>query len=274
MIDEPKTTPVRVFSPRNSSGFETELAGEPVPHGYRIGFVNAGADWKMEEVVAYDDGYNETNATLVDKVEIIGLTSRDQAWREGRYHLAQLRLRREVHRLNVDIEQLICERGDLVALQHDALAVGLAGGRIVARTETPTNTLDITLDTAVTMEAGKLYGVRVRRLYSGAVRTDLYRVNTIVGTSPRLYFAQPPTIDQSPAVGDLLAFGIWDRETLRVIIRDVEPGDDISARLTLISEGAGCTSPRADRSHPGTQWSPRRRRFRSRWCSASSRTRG
>ena len=96
MIDEPKTTPVRVFSPRNSWGFETELSGEPIPHGYRIGFVNAATDWTMEEVVAYDDGYSEVNATLIDKVEMIGLTSRDQAWREGRYHLAQLRLRREL----------------------------------------------------------------------------------------------------------------------------------------------------------------------------------
>jgi hypothetical protein len=98
---------------------------------------------------------------------------------------------------------------------------------------------DVTLDNAVTMEAGKLYGIRVRRIYGGHMRTDLYRVNTIAGTTPRLYFAQPPTIEESPAVGDLLAFGIWERESLRVIIRDVEPGDDVSARLTLISEGAG-----------------------------------
>ena len=62
-------------------------------------------------------------------------TDRDQAWKEGRYHLAQQRLRREVHRINVDFEQLACERGDLVALQHDVIAVGLASARIVARTE-------------------------------------------------------------------------------------------------------------------------------------------
>ena len=148
--------------------------------------------------------------------------------------------------------------------QHDAIAVRPAGARIVARTETPTNTLDITLDAAVTMEAGKLYGVRVRRLYSGAVRTDLYRVNTIVGTTPRLYFAQPPTIEQSPAVGDLWCSGIWERESLRMIIRDVEPADDLSAKVTLTSEGAGVHVAEYGPIRPGTRSSPRRRRSRSR----------
>ena len=50
-------------------------------------------------MVVYDDGYSDANATLIDRVEIVGLTSRDQAWKEGRYHLAQQRLRREIYRL-------------------------------------------------------------------------------------------------------------------------------------------------------------------------------
>ena len=149
-----------------------------------------------------------------------------------------------MHRIQTDFEHLACERGDLVALQHDVIAVGLGNGRIVARTETgPTgNVVDVTLDNAMMMEAGKLYGIRARRIYGGAMRTDLYRVNTIAGETPRLYFASPPTVDNAPAVGDLVSFGIYDRETLRVIIRDIEPQQDLSCRS---APGACSTSSAA-----------------------------
>ena len=239
VIDEPKTVPVRMFSPRNSWGYEGEMSVEPSPHGYRLSYVNAAENSKTDELVVYDDGYGFANATLIDKVEILGINNYTQAFKEGRYHIAQQRLRREVHRIQTDFEHLACERGDLVALQHDVIAVGLANGRIVARTENATHVFDVTLDNAVTMEAGKLYGIRARRIYGGAMRTDLYRVNTIAGESPRLYFAAPPVLNDAPAVGDLVSFGIYDRETLRVLIRDIEPQQDLTAKLTLIAEAPG-----------------------------------
>ena len=239
VIDEPRTVPVRLFTPRNSWGYEAEMTHEPAPHGYRIAFVNIEADWKTEELVVYDDGYTATNATLIDRVEIVGITSRDQAHKEGRFHLAQQRLRREVHRLTTDFEQLACERGDLVALQHDVIATGLGSGRIAAVTDDATKVLDVTLDTDVTMLPDRTYGLRVRRVLAGAMRTDLYRLKTIAGQSPRLYFADPPARVDGPAVGDLAAFGELERETLRVLIRDIEPAENLSARLTLIAEAPG-----------------------------------
>jgi len=51
-------------------------------------------------------------------------------------------------------------------------------------------------------------------------------------------FRQHPTAD-APAAGDLARFGIYDRETLRVLVRDIEPQGDLSAKLTLIAEAPG-----------------------------------
>ena len=240
VIDEPRTVPVRMFTPRNSWTYEGEMTHEPAPHGYRIAFVNEQADWKTEEVVVYDDSYSAANATLIDRVEIVGLTSRDQTWKEGRYHLAQQRLRREIHRINCDFEQLACERGDLVALQHDVIATGLASARIAATSEDAAgNVTDVTLDAPVTMLTGKSYGLRVRRVIAGAMRTDLYPLRTIAGFSPRLFFTNPPALIDAPAAGDLCAFGELGRETLRVLVRDIEPGENLSAKLTLIAEAPG-----------------------------------
>ena len=230
---------MRLFTPRNSWAYEGELDHGPMPHGYRIGYLDAERDWQADEVVVYDDGYGAGNATRIERVEWPGITSRAQAWKEGRYHLAQRRLRREVHRITVDFEHLACERGDLVALQHDVIAVGLGAARITARDDDGETAASVTLDTPMTMEDGKDYGLRVRRVVAGAQVTTLYRVATEPGQQAILAFVDPPALDDAPSVGDLCAFGEYDRETLRVLIRDIEPRDELTARLTLIAEAAG-----------------------------------
>ena len=45
--------------------------------------------------MVYDDGYDATTATRIDRVEWPGIYDHDQAFKEGRFHLAQQRLRRE-----------------------------------------------------------------------------------------------------------------------------------------------------------------------------------
>ena len=101
------------------------------------------------------------------------------------------------------------------------------------------------------------------------MRTDLYRVNIIVGTSPRLYFASPPVLNDAPEVGDLVSFGIYDRETLRLLVRDIEPGNDLTAKLTLIAEAPGVHVAENGPIPPYVRWSPRRWRCRPRWWSRS-----
>ena len=239
VIDEPKGAPVRLFTPSNSWDYDGEMTHLSTPHAYRIGYVDRALEWRSEEVVVYDDGYGPGNAVRIDKVEWPGIYDRGQAFREGRYHLAQQRLRREIHHLTVDFEHLCCERGDLVALQHDVIAVGLASGRVAAVTESGDRVIDVTLDVPVTMAHDQTYGLRARRVVSGAQRADLYRLRTQAGTSPRLAFAEPPTIGDAPEPGDLCAIGVWQRETLRLLIRDIEPRQDLSAKLTLIAEAPG-----------------------------------
>ena len=239
IIDEPKTVPVRLFTPRNSWGYRGEMTHARTPHAYRVGFVNAARDWQTEEVVVYDDGYSEATATRVDRVEWPGIINRSRAWKEGRFHLAQQRLRREVHTIETDFEHLIVERGDLVALQHDAIAVGITSARVVARATSGGTVTTITVDSGLVMEAGKTYGVRARRVVSGAQQTDVYQLVTVAGTQTTLTFATAPTTANAPAVGDLVALGEWGSETRRLLVRDIQPHQDLTATLTLIDEAAG-----------------------------------
>jgi hypothetical protein len=86
------------------------------------------------------------------------------------------------------------------------------------------------------MQAGKDYGVRVRRVVAGAQRTDLYAIETVAGEQATLTFTTPLLLADAPVAGDLVAFGEFDRETLRVLVRDIEPRPDLTAILTLIAE--------------------------------------
>lgn len=238
-IDEPKTVPIRMFTPRNSWDYSGKFVHSKIPNAYRVSFVNADKDYTADERIVYDDGYDANNATLIDRVEWVGITNSDQAWREGRYHLAQQRLGPETHTITTDFEYLACERGDLVALQHDAISVGLGTARVKDVILNSGYVIAIVIDNSVEMEAGKEYGFRVRRIDSGAMRTDLYKVYTAPGLQDVLYPIDTPLPSNGPAAGDLVAFGEYQRETLRVLVKDIEPKDNLTAVLTLVPEAAG-----------------------------------
>lgn len=239
IIDEPKTVPVRMFTPANSWDYSGEMTHATVPNAYRIGYVDAAKDYSTAEVVVYDDGYDASTARRTELVQWVGIDNQGQAWREGRFHLAQQRLRRETHRISTDFEHLACERGDLVALQYDTISVGSGAARVTAVTEVGASVVSVNVDRPFTMEAGKNYGIRVRRIVNDNQRTDSYDIETVPGENPELTLLGAPQIFDAPRPGDLVAFGERGRETLRALVRDIEPKSDLSAILTLISEAPG-----------------------------------
>ena len=176
-IDEPKTVPVRLFTPKNTWDYSGEITHGLIPNAYRISIKNEDRDWATDEIIVYDDGFDGDEQNLrVERVDWIGITKQQQAWAEGRFHIAQQRLRREIHKFKTDFEQLVVERGDLVAFQHDAIAVGSGAMRVISTTQTGDNTTSLTLDSGVTTYSGSSYGIRARRVVDGKQRTDLYKI--------------------------------------------------------------------------------------------------
>jgi sulfur carrier protein ThiS len=189
------------------------------------------ASWERDEVIVYDDGFDESNATLFEEVSLLGVANADQAWKVGRYHLAVSRLRPEVYTLSVDVEHLVCNRGDLVRVQHDVPLFGLSSGRVTARAESGGNVTTITLDETVTMVAGSSYAVRYRQ---EDMTIQLEDVDTDVGEQTTLTFSTPVAEADAPAVGDLVSFGEQDSETVEMIVHKIEMGAELTAKLTLV----------------------------------------
>jgi sulfur carrier protein ThiS len=187
--------------------------------------------WERDEIVVYDDGFDESNATLFEEVSLLGVANADQAWKVGRYHLAVARLRPEVYTLSVDVEHLVCNRGDLVRVQHDVPLFGLSSGRVTARAESGGNVTTITLDESVAMTIGKSYAVRYRQ---EDMTIQLEDVDTDVGEQTTLTFSTPVAVADAPAVGDLVSFGEQGSETVEMIVLKIEMRPELTAKLTLV----------------------------------------
>ena len=132
IIDEAQSTSVGEFTPRNTSGFNMNTSFAELPHGLRCRFNNADNDYQDEDKIVYADGYDSSNATVIQRQDMFLITNWDQVWSIARYILAVARLQPESFTYSVAAQQIRFEEGDRVTIFHDTPQLGLCSGRIVA----------------------------------------------------------------------------------------------------------------------------------------------
>jgi hypothetical protein len=203
-------------------------------------FANKDTDYKQDERIVYDDGYDAGSATVFEQLDSIGMTDADHIWKHGRFNLAQMRLRPERWTLNVDFEYLVARRGDLVLVTHDVLLVGLKAGRITAlQLDDSGDCTGITVDEILTMESGKTYGVSIRTRDDTAISR---KIVLDVGDQTTVVFESVIDSTDLPVVGDIFGFGLADSETIKGLLLTVEPLGDLQARLTIVPYSDGIYS--------------------------------
>ena len=226
--DKPQTVPVQHFTPRNTYSFSGNKSFSDLPQALRVRFINRDNGWLQDEQLVYDDGYDATNTTKYETLELPGITSATQAWKDGRYHIATARLRPETYSFCADIEHIVCTRGDLIRFTHDVPLFGLMSARVKAVATSGGLTTGVTLDAAVTMVSGQNYAVRFR-LSDG---TSLVQpVVTVAGTTTTLTFATPGS---GPCIGDLALFGESGQESVALIVKSITPQNDLSAQIVCV----------------------------------------
>jgi hypothetical protein len=229
-----QTTPVQMFTPRNSWGFTGRRVYLDPIDGFRMPFIDETNNYQAGELLVHNDGIDAEAATTYEVLQLPGITNPDALWKEGRYHLAAAKLRPEVWEFNTDVENIVCQRGDLVKIQHDVLLVGLSSGRVkdVHMNVAGTVALGATLDERVTMEAGRNYGIRFRH----ADGTFVHRqVVTVAGEDQRdVTFTTGISTTSPLARGDLFAFSELGLETVDALVKAIFPGPDLTARLECV----------------------------------------
>lgn len=230
VVDKAQSSAVQHFTPRNSTGFEAEKGFPEQPHALRIRFPNRNIEYQQDERIVYADGYNQANATKFEAIDALGITDPEHIWRFGRFHLAQASARPERWSFNVDFENLVANRGDLVVLTHDVLLVGIKSGRIKSLITSGGNVTGFVSDEVLPMEAGKIYGVSIRSVSDADL---VKRIVTTAGDQTTVSFLTP-FAEGTIAAGDLFGFGESGSETIKGLILSIEPSPELTAKIVCI----------------------------------------
>lgn len=136
--DEAQTVEVQLYSMRNivrgSFSVDYLMPSPETADCVDVSYFDA-AVWAPRKVRAALPGSSETKPGRID---LFGVTSREQAYREGMYHAASNRYRRRLIHFRTEMEGFIPSLGDLIAVQHDMPAWG-QHAEIVAYTATASN---------------------------------------------------------------------------------------------------------------------------------------
>jgi len=236
LLDVKKTVPVQVFTPRNSWGFSSSRIYNEPPHALKVQYVDPGLKWEVGEAVVYDNGFDVNNATEFDELNTFACTNYAQAWRFGRYMMAQAKLRRENISINVDMENLVCTRGDFVQLSQDVMRVGGSPARVKTVIGT-TITIDDAIDTIGSLSYGYVY-----RGVSGIKTSTLTVINS---TTFQL-------AGDIPAVGDLIVIGEVGKIVIDCLVKSITPNGDLTASLILVEKADLIYDYESDTMLPGT----------------------
>ena len=246
VIDTTSATIGQEFTPRNSWGFKgTRTLPEPL-HAIKAQFMDAAKGWQQVERWVFLDGYGSGTATNLQTVEYWGCTSETQCDKLAWYHLNCYRLRLERISLEVDMEHLVCTRGDRMLVSHDAPLHGKGWGRIKSTTVVTGSTTAVTLDEQVYLDAAncRLY---CRTTQAGTPYYNCFESNEITysGTPAwvtTLTFAVAHAGDSIFDVGDLVQFGrkATGHEIAHdYIVAGIKPHEDLSATLDLVEYQSG-----------------------------------
>ncbi|MFO1126356.1 MAG: host specificity factor TipJ family phage tail protein [Methylocystis sp.] len=227
VIDRAQTVVMQHITARNSWGFSGSRDYVRFPDAFRVKFYDETNFGKQAERVVPWPGF-VGDPIVTESIELPGITNPDQLWKEARRRQYELINRRDVYNVTMDFEGACARRGDLVLLNHDVLKRTQRSARVRA-----INGVAVTLDEIVTMESGKSYAIRFRKLPAseGNDLSVLRGVTTIAGDHDAVFVTGSGEL---PNVGDLLMFGESDSVTKEMIVREVEGAEDLARRFTLV----------------------------------------
>tara|TARA_R110000787_G_scaffold5686_8_gene20547 strand:- start:2222 stop:6340 length:4119 start_codon:yes stop_codon:yes gene_type:complete len=221
LIDELKSTPTQIFNQRNIKSLKVSRAYHGAPDAVSCIYIDPASNWQKNEVIAYDDGKDINSSEIIEEIEMFATTDIAQAWRQGRYFLAQQKLRQNNISIGVDFENLACSRGDLVLFSHDVMKQGGLPARVISISGN-----EITLDEPMSNQGGT-YILRARVRATDEV-LDLNVLN----------FTDTHTVEVDNLQGlqwdDLIVFGEVATVTREYIVKAITFGNEYDASLELI----------------------------------------
>ena len=268
--DIERLSPVQLFTPKNTISYSITMINADIPDAISLRYIdeNAGYTHNESQVFNTPNGNRIKEPDTIQKVDLWGITNENQALRIGMYNYACLKNRPFIHSIDVDIEYLLCNKGDRIQYAGDIALTGSVQGRIKGIIWVDGVCVGIDTDEPVPMAEGQQYAVRIRLsdgtiifkevvfnpgigreksftyypvdngedLYEPFIG-DMYAVdedNVIYEPFNIILFTEPLDANNVPKAGDIYAFGVRGYEVLDLIITDIQPGQNFTAALTCV----------------------------------------
>ena len=249
-IDQPKTTPKQMFTPRNINNFSGTRTYPDRKHFIKARFVDGESGYQLRNYKVYDDNYDESNSTTFESMDVFGVTRSRQAYEQTRWTMAQAISRSAEYTFTTDMEYLTCKRGDLVYLQHDVPRAGGLPARITDIINVP-STINNTPNNATHIYRRKFYFDRnmipqsdgTHSLFVRNDSGDIKQINvtTVEGEPNALETANfwigllPSSIATytDAQIGNLAVYGEPDSVVKECIVKEIMPQSNLAAELVL-----------------------------------------
>ena len=231
-----KPAPRQMFAGDNLRDHSWQIVYPDEVHALRIEFQNIERRGEPDELYVYADGYAEQAdaskgiqaANLVEAMRLEGQRTMAQAYKDGRWALGMRLHQRRVDTWSTGFDNLACSYGDRVRLAWSRVDGG-DSMRVRCRRWAGALVSGLRLTQPVEMVAGVDYAVDMR-LKSGVVTN--VPVVTTPGVTREVQFQTPRGADFTAAADDLVVFGVPGRITEDVEVIGIEPGEDLTARIT------------------------------------------
>lgn len=253
--DRSADTPVQIFTPRNMKNFAWTRPLAKLPTGLRATFTDIDSNYTANQIIVFDDPAHQ-DATLLSQIQYDGLVNLADVEARAAFDLLQADLRFTFYAGVADLEALVCQRGDLVGVQHDVLAAKAGFARIKSIASSAGNITGLVFEGTVPVDTetglfssvhvfaegaifnlGSKTGVAIRlkggngvliKEITGATNDEL---TTVTFVTP---FADPGTSQLD--VDCLCAVGPLGSEYRRLLVYSVMPQSDMTATVTFVDE--------------------------------------
>jgi hypothetical protein len=222
---------VQVFTPANSRNFQYKKAFERFTDALRVQYRDADENYEPREEIVFAPT-SAAPSPRIEQVEYVGLTLLPEVTQRANYDLQQRVSRATVYSLEADIDAMVCRRGDLVVVQSDVLTGQAVAGYLAGKTVAAGLVATLLLDAAVDLGAGP--NIVVVRGLDGTIRTA--SVAEVSTTTSTLTLTSPMVDSVDIDAGALVTAGQGGRGIKRLIVTDIQPGQDFVCTVLMADE--------------------------------------
>ena len=235
-IYDHKTQPVQLFNMGNiiQGSFQLNyLSTEERADCIELTYIDADKDYDKSTLTIYADDYDNLDIPNQPvQITMNGITSYEQAYREGKYQLYCNRLLTKAISFKADVEAIGCMVGDIIQVSHDVPRWSISGrildvledGSIVV----PVDPEEITMDAAD-------YGLMVRSSSDNSLAT--YTVKNVGGEYGEVKIVCTASIKAE--AGDLFSLGKVDAVVKPFTVTGITRSKDLEYTINAIEYAEG-----------------------------------